>query len=98
MQELGYEMHIDCTGSKFLGPRLYLKGEIIECIDPQTGQINVNENLQATSTSDNSRTFCNIFSLGDVCLTPAKEEKSVVPIKLMSKVLSHNLYTLLSNS
>lgn len=49
LQELNYEMKIDCTGSKYEGPRIYLKGELADCIDSKTGQITVNEHLQMTS-------------------------------------------------
>ncbi len=38
--------------------------------------------------------FSNIFSLGDVCLTRAFEEKAIVPIHIMSSVLAANIQTL----
>ncbi len=37
------------------------------------------------------KVYSNIFSLGDVCLTRADEEKAIVPIHLMVGCLAHNL-------
>ena len=37
-----YEIHLDCRGFKFNGPRKYMQDEMAECVDPKTGQIWVN--------------------------------------------------------
>lgn len=56
-------------------------------------------NVNPTSKGDTSRpshikTFPNVFALGDVCLTIADEEKSVLPINFMAKELAHNIRVL----
>ena len=38
----------------------------------------------------------NIFSIGDVCKTPADEEKAILPIHNMTSVLARNLVNLIS--
>ena len=45
MEELGYELSIDCTGMKYPGPRQFMQGELADCLNPRTGQIFVNEFL-----------------------------------------------------
>ena len=113
-QALGYDVSLDCTGFRFKdqrlggGPSAYLKDdqELLQCVDPHSGQIWVNKYLQLQNRhpyfpqSDNLQqvsTYSNIFCLGDVALTPADEEKAIPPIQLMSKVLASNLVMLLCN-
>ncbi|TNV78795.1 hypothetical protein FGO68_gene804 [Halteria grandinella] len=95
---LAYDEVIDCTGFKYTssgGPSSYLQGDLSSCISPQTGQILVNSYLQLSSPS---QSFSNIFSLGDVCLTPSNEEKAIVPIHILSSFLSANLHSLITNN
>ena len=40
------------------------------------------------------KVFTNIFSLGDVCLTRANEEKSIVPINMLSSIVANNIVLL----
>ena len=40
----------------------------------------------------------NFFSVGDVCKSPADEEKAILPIHVMTTILSRNLYSLITNS
>ena len=35
--------------------------------------------------------YQNIFALGDCCVTPAKEEKTVAPISIQSKIIAENM-------
>lgn len=39
-------------------------------------------------------TFNNIFSVGDVCLTRADEEKNVPPLYILAPIVAHNLIAL----
>ena len=48
-EALGYDYTVDCTGYKFTGPKLYMKGQGLEtCLEPRTGQIQVNSFCQVT--------------------------------------------------
>lgn len=63
-----------------------MTAEMSECVDTKTGQIWVNEFCQVTNkhpiASNHNpsvvETYKNIFSVGDVALTPANEIKSIV--------------------
>lgn len=76
-----WDVVIDCTGMRFLGPQMYLKGKLAECIDKKSGQILVNEKCQMTNKHpliekgqpENPDVYENIFSIGDVCLTKMNE-------------------------
>ena len=48
MKTYGYDYYIDCTGYKFPGPKKFMKKELSKCVDPRTGQIQVNEYCQVT--------------------------------------------------
>lgn len=41
--------------------------------------------------------FPNIFCIGDICKTSLDEEKSIVPIHIMTSILSHNIKILIKN-
>jgi len=44
-----YEVHIDCRGFKFNGPKNFMTSEMAECVDTKTGQIWVNKFCQVTN-------------------------------------------------
>jgi len=77
---------IDCSGLKFVGPKHFMTGDLAQCLDKRTGQILVNVNGQVTNVHpltkknqpSNPSTCKNIFSYGDVCLSPSNEVKSIV--------------------
>lgn len=81
-----FEFVLDCRGSKFAGPAKFLTGKYSECIDKKSGQILVNSYGQVTNhhpivtdyKPEKSIILSNVFSFGDVCLTPANEVKCVV--------------------
>lgn len=83
---MGYEYIVDCRGFKYLGPKDFLQGSMAECVEPKTGQIMVdikgrvtNKHPIASNHKPSTLTVHkNIFSFGDVCLTPANELKSIV--------------------
>jgi hypothetical protein len=84
LQKLGYDMEILCTGFKYEAPKRFLKGELAKCIDPVNGQIQVNQFSQVSQqhpllpANAQAKTFEHIFSFGDVCVTPANENKSII--------------------
>lgn len=107
--ELGYDVAIECTGFRYkpdadhsltCGPSSYLMGGLNDGIDRETGQITVNSFLQLYKqhTSEEPRTYSNIFCVGDVSLTPADEEKAIVPIHIMTSVLAKNLVALIKGT
>lgn len=86
-----FEYVIDCRGFKFAGPTLYLQDEMKDCIDKKSGQIlvdkrcrvtNIHPIADATSLPD-AKIHENVFSFGDVCLTPTNEPKSIVSMYQM---------------
>lgn len=83
LDELDYEYALDCSGYKFNGPRNFMLGGLKKCLEPRTGQIMVNQYCQVTDQHPfDEREYCkvydNIFSFGDVCLTPSNELKTIV--------------------
>ena len=87
-----FEVVIDCRGFKYLGPGVYLKDDLAQCIDKKTGQILVNRWGQMTSKHpltdvgqpQDPAVYNNIFSFGDVCLTHLNEMKSIVSLAQLS--------------
>ena len=83
-----YSLVIDCMGFKYIGPKHFMQGPLAQCLDKKSGQILVNSFGQVTNkhplTNVNQPTnptvYKNIFSYGDVCLTPANEVKSIVSL------------------
>ena len=80
-------------------------GPLAECVDPHSGQIYVNKYLQVTNTnplalqqSELSEVYSNIFCIGDVSLTPADEEKAILPIHIQTSVLVRNLRILINEN
>lgn len=43
MKNLGYDHYVNCTGFRFIGPRKFMTEELADCLDPRSGQIQVNE-------------------------------------------------------
>lgn len=84
--KMGFDYVVDCRGYKWLGPKDFFKGFMAECVEPKTGQIMVDikgrvTNKHPIASNHNPTTVTvhkNIFSFGDVCLTPANEVKSIV--------------------
>jgi len=64
-----------------------MQGALYDCLDPKTGQIIVNNYLQVCSLHHDV-VYPFLFSVGDVCRTPADEAKSIVPIHQMTSVLA----------
>jgi len=70
-------------GFSFAGPKRFLTGDLAKCLEPLTGQIQVNMFGQVTEAhpflgQEDKKVHNNIFSFGDTCLTPANENKSAV--------------------
>lgn len=99
MKNLGYEYYIDCSGYKFTGPRRFLQEGMSECIDPRTGQIQVNQFCQVTqkhpllkqSDASKDKTYDNIFAIGDVAITPSNEPKTIVSIHQYKEIVANNI-------
>jgi hypothetical protein len=76
--KMGYEFILDCRGFKYLGPTEYMQGSMAECIDKKSGQIWVDSKGRVTNkhpiasnhNPSQLKVHKNIFSYGDVCLTP----------------------------
>ena len=100
-KSLGYEYSIDCTGYSFLGPRRFMTKEMSKCIDPRTGQIQVNAYCQvmqrhpfldpSEASISKKKTYHNIFAFGDVCITPSNEHKTIVSIHQYKKIIANNI-------
>ena len=93
-----YEYVIDCRGFKFAGPSQYLSEDMKDCIDKKSGQILVDKRCRVTNVHPiasaappEPRIYQNIFSFGDVCLTPANEPKSIVSLTQMTNVVGQNI-------
>ena len=79
-----------------------MKDELQECLDKGSGQIYVNEYMQVCNQNpltkeiggSKTTTFNNVFSLGDVCLTRADEEKTIPPLYVLAPILANNLVNL----
>ena len=86
LAEMGFEYIVDCRGFKYLGPKDFMQGPMAECVEPKTGQIMVDikgrvtnkHPIAANHKPASVNLHKNIFSFGDVCLTPANELKSIV--------------------
>jgi hypothetical protein len=76
-----------------------MQDALSDCVDPKTGQIWVNDLLQVQNHSPldqgdpliDLKCYPHIFCVGDVSLTPADEDKAIVPIHLMTSLLSQNM-------
>jgi len=79
---LGYDMALDCRGYKFSGPQKYMQGDMARHVSEKSGQIVVNEFCQVEG---------NIFSFGDVCLTPSQEPKTIVSMYQYKDIVAHNI-------
>jgi len=88
-----FDVKIDCTGFKREPASFLTTGCLSSSL--KDAQLRVNKHLQVTDQSGG--TLSHIFSIGDVALTPADEEKSIVPIYQMTGVLAHNLAVLAGN-
>ena len=93
-----FDYILDCSGFKFTGPQKYMQGELANCLCKKTGQIMVNEFCQVTNKHpfvDNGvsspQVYKNIFSYGDVCLTPADEPKQIVSMFQYGFQLANNI-------
>jgi NADH dehydrogenase FAD-containing subunit len=95
-----YALYIDCRGFKFLGPAKYMQETISDCVDKKSGQILVNEFCQVTNkhplaanhSPANPVIHHNIFSYGDVSLTPRAEVKCIVSmIQYLSQICNNIL-------
>jgi NADH dehydrogenase FAD-containing subunit len=82
-EEYGY--YLDCSGLKFKGPTEFFKNSL-DFLDKKSNQILVDKkgrvtNVHPIATQGGNQTAVvlkNVFSCGDVCLTPANEVKSIV--------------------
>ena len=74
--------------------------DLSDCIDKMTGQILVNKLGQVTNAHplieknqpDDPTVFQNIFSFGDVCLTPMNEQKSINSMRQYVTQVSNNIF------
>lgn len=98
---LGYDYALDCRGYKFTAPAKFMTGGLSKCVDKKNGQIQVNYFGQVCEkyplsidrkTNNALDVFKNIFSVGDVCLTPLAENKSIVAMMQYAPIVSHNIY------
>lgn len=95
-----YTYYLDCTGLKFDGPKDFFKDQL-DVLDKKTNQILVdkqgrvtNQHPIATIPKDlipTSLTIKNVFCIGDVCLTPSNETKSVVSMYQYTPVVANNM-------
>lgn len=94
-----YSYVLDCRGFKYNGPKHYLQGDMAQCVDKKTGQILINAHGQMTNlhpltslpNTSEPKTWKNIFSYGDVCLSHANEVKSIVSMFQYGHVISANM-------
>jgi thioredoxin reductase len=76
--KMGFEYILDCRGFKYLGPSEFMQGAMSECVDKKSGQIWVDNKgrvnnkhpFASNHNPSNPTVHKNIFSFGDVCLTP----------------------------
>jgi hypothetical protein len=84
--KMGFDCVVDCRGFKYLGPSEYMQNNMAECVDKKTGQIWVDlfgrvtnkHPIASNHKPQNHVIHKNIFSFGDVCLTPRNEVKCIV--------------------
>jgi hypothetical protein len=95
-----YECYIDCRGFKYEGPAQYMQNDLQQCLDKKSNQILVDAKGKVTSVhpiSEHKKTegeaimLKNVFSFGDVCLTPANEIKSIVSMYQYCHVIAGNM-------
>lgn len=46
----------------------------------------------------NGKTYTNIYAFGDVCITPANEQKTIVSIHQYKKIVANNIVKQLKNA
>ena len=102
--KMGFEYIVDCRGFKYLGPKDFMQGPMAECVEPKTGQIMVDikgrvtnkHPIAANHKPASVNLHKNIFSFGDVCLTPANELKSIVSMYQYGFQIANNVAQTLS--
>lgn len=102
--KMGFEYIVDCRGFKYLGPKDFMQGPMAECVEPKTGQIMVDikgrvtnkHPIAANHQPATVNLHKNIFSFGDVCLTPANEQKSIVSMYQYGFQVANNVAQTLS--
>eukprot|EP00347_Sterkiella_histriomuscorum_P009521 403340890 len=90
-QEMDYDYVINCVGNRFDANKQFMKGDLADCLDKHTSQIYVNEYMMVTNKNPLDE---DLDSKSDVCLTRANEEKSVLPIHILSNILANNIMIL----
>lgn len=94
-----YAYYVDCTGLKFNGPTEFFKTQP-DVLDKKTNQILVDTRGRVTNVhpiatvlrdASSNLTLKNVFCIGDVCLTPSNEIKSVVSMYQYTPVVAHNM-------
>jgi len=95
-----YEHVIQCSGMFFNADFLTNNQNFLDCVS-YSGQIYVNDHMQVTNVNPlrdrlhpiagSTKTFSNIFAVGDCCLTRINEEKTVLPAKLCAEVVAENI-------
>ena len=75
-----------------------MKGELSNCLDPISGQIQVDSEGRVTNIHPIApnpdaakKVYDNIFSFGDVCITRANELKTIVSMYQYKHVYCHNI-------
>lgn len=94
-----YDCILDCMGFKFTAPGYFMQDKLATCLDKKTGQILVNSKCQVTNVHpfvENHKPeevilLKNVFSMGDTCLTPSNEIKSVVSMYQYAHVVALNI-------
>lgn len=93
-----FDCLLNCAGYSFSGPGEYMKDQLAETVCKKSGQIQVNSKCQVTNQNPLSgikvadeKVFKNIFSYGDVCLTPANEDKQIVSMYQYGFQVANNL-------
>lgn len=74
-----YDLVFQCLGQTYQTD--FMNKNFQHCLSDK-GQIKVNDFMQVEG---------NIYALGDVCLTPLNEDKSVASLKLLSHYLYKNI-------
>jgi NADH dehydrogenase FAD-containing subunit len=88
-----------------MGPTKFMQGPLNECIDRKSGQILVNEFCQVTNKHPltnigqpaKQTVYNNIFSFGDVCLTPRNEPKCIISMYQYGSIVAGNIVKAASN-
>ena len=66
-----------------------MQGDMAKYVSEKSGQIVVNQFCQVES---------NIFSFGDVCLTPSGEAKTIVSMYQYKDIVAHNILACLTKA